>query len=214
MNKFKILLLLFLIVLLIGLGTTYAFFNTNRNKSNEFFTSSYDVYIEEDDGENDWGEKNISLVNSEDAKSGAIIRLYYVEKWGEESISDVEIQQMLNYKNDNSIVFLSSLSNSYNNKNVVDIGWTNSFLNDFVDGGDGWYYYKKILQPGNSVKIVESLNLSNDISSNTELFNLYSANEYKFDVIFETCQATTKAVFDLWGKNIYIGNNNSINWNF
>ena len=190
MNKKKMIWVLPLLLFVSGVGTVLAYYLNSVTISNKFNTMTYDVEIKER-FENKFGTKEVEFVNKEkDTSVGVALRVRYNELW-----SNV---------NENGVV--SVLSNKIGDINVVDKEWTNDFLNDF-DYIDGWYYYKKILKPGESVKILNSISKNSILSSHTE----YNEYDYELTFNFESIQATKKAISDTWNKQIIIEGDN-ITW--
>lgn len=190
MNNKKMIWVLPLLLFVSGVGTVLAYYLNSVTISNKFNTMTYDVEIKER-FENKFGTKEVEFVNKEkDTSVGVALRVRYNELW-----SNV---------NENGVV--SVLSNKIGNINVVDKEWTNDFLNDF-DYIDGWYYYKKILKPGESVKILNSISKNSILSSHTE----YNEYDYELTFNFESIQATKKAISDTWNKQIIIEGDN-ITW--
>ena len=190
MNNKKMIWVLPLLLFVSGVGTVLAYYLNSVTISNKFNTMTYDVEIKER-FENKFGTKEVEFVNKEkDTSVGVALRVRYNELW-----SNV---------NENGVV--SVLSNKIGDINVVDKEWTNDFLNDF-DYIDGWYYYKKILKPGESVKILNSISKNSILSSHTE----YNEYDYELTFNFESIQATKKAISDTWNKQIIIEGDN-ITW--
>lgn len=190
MNNKKMIWVLPLLLFVSGVGTVLAYYLNSVTISNKFNTMTYDVEIKER-FENKFGTKEVEFVNKEkDTSVGVALRVRYNELW-----SNV---------NENGVV--SVLSNKIGNINVVDKEWTNDFLNDF-DYIDGWYYYKKILKPGESVKILNSISKNSILSSHIE----YNEYDYELTFNFESIQATKKAISDTWNKQIIIEGDN-ITW--
>ncbi len=190
MNNKKMIWVLPLLLFVSGVGTVLAYYLNSVTISNKFNTMTYDVEIKER-FENKFGTKEVEFVNKEkDTSVGVALRVRYNELW-----SNV---------NENGVV--SVLSNKIGNINVVDKEWTNDFLNDF-DYIDGWYYYKKILKPGESVKILNSISKNSILSSHIE----YNEFDYELTFNFESIQATKKAISDTWNKQIIIEGDN-ITW--
>ena len=190
MNNKKMIWVLPLLLFVSGVGTVLAYYLNSVTISNKFNTMTYDVEIKER-FENKFGTKEVEFVNKEkDTSVGVALRVRYNELWSN--------------ANENGVV--SVLSNKIGDINVVDKEWTNDFLNDF-DYIDGWYYYKKILKPGESVKILNSISKNSILSSHTE----YNEYDYELTFNFESIQATKKAISDTWNKQIIIEGDN-ITW--
>ena len=184
--------LLLLVVLIIGIS--YALFSSSNEFVNEFKTLTYERIIIEEEFNNDWGTKKVYISNREATNTPVIIRVNYNESWTkEDNEGDIKI-----------------LSNTVNSENIVNKEWTDAFINDFVLGDDGWYYYKKLLNPTESVQILNSISLKDELVSNA--IDDYNDAQYELDFNFEAIQATSDAVSSVWGKNVTISGND-VTWN-
>jgi len=186
-NKYKPVLYSLLILLFMGIIGTVAYFSSSVGFSNIFKTSGYDVDIEEE-FYNDWGTKKVSIVNNDD--TSVVLRINFVELW-----------------QDNNGEYLN---NKFNKQDVVTKNWTDEWLNNFSKGSDGWYYYKKILNKGDRVQILNSIYLNESLNE-TELYNSYLASTYELDFSYEAVQADNKAIEKVWGQTPNI-NGNIVNW--
>lgn len=147
----------------------------------DFATSSIQIIEDSDPG---FGKKEVTFKNVNDATSTSVlIRIAYSETW----------------TNNSGTV----MSNTVNGVNVVAKSWTTAFVSDFVDGQDGWYYYEKVLAPGDEVKVINSISLSDQS---------YAYYNYDFSFRYETVQATPEAASAIWGKTATIGNNGEVTW--
>ena len=206
--------IILIILVLISIGTTYAYFSKSITAENLFNTSSFNVTIYEDNNST-WGDKNVSFTNSNNAKSGAVLRIMY-----NEIFKINEVVATSNKHNDYNPTFLANttygqvLSNKINNTDVVTKTWTSTFNNYFVSGNDGWYYYTKVLNPGDTIRVLQSITLNNNLISNLPNYNDYLNATYDLNFDFEAVQASTRAVSNLWGLNITINNGGNVLWNF
>jgi hypothetical protein len=130
-----------------------------------------------------FGQKEVSFLNDGAESAPVLLRIAYSETWT---------------NSDGTIV-----SNLSGNNNVVAKTWTTAFVNDFADGGDGWYYYKKVLNPETSVQVLSAIALSD---------STYSKYNYDLAFRFESVQADATAANTLWGKTATIGNDGSVTW--
>ena len=138
-----------------------------------------------DDTDGGFGRKEVTIKNEGAGSPKVLIRVAYSETWT---------------KADGTII-----SNIVDNNNVVTKNWTTDFTTDFVDGGDGWYYYKKVLNPASEVKILNSIALNDS-----------SYNKYNYDLSFrfESVQSDAAAANALWSKNVTIDDNGVATWAF
>lgn len=180
---------LFFLLLLLALGivgTTFAYYYTEIAIPNQFRAMTYNVTIEEEFN-NTWGTKKVSFVNNEETNTPVVLRINYNELWRKE-VNGVKL----------------SLDNNVNGTNVVTKNWTTAFTNDFVDGGDGWYYYKKTLNAEESVQVLNSISLNESLISTSPYYNDYKTYTYELDFNFEAIQANSSAISEIWGKNATI----------
>lgn len=183
----KYLLIIFLSVIISMFGISYAFYSSNYNFVNRFQTMTYNVVLEEEFN-NEFGVKKVKIVNNEKTNTPVVLRLNYNETW--KKISNGNTLYLNNFKN---------------NINCVYKTWTSEFLNNFILGSDGWYYYKKLLLPEEEIFVLTSI-------SDNNICNYLDAT-YELDFNFEAIQADTNAVNEIWGYNINISNNN-VTWPF
>ena len=189
LKKDPIVILLIAIVLTGG-AVTFAYVINSVSVTSRFKMMTYDVAIEEN-FENKFGTKEVTFVNKEkNSNTNVALRIRYDELWSNE--------------NDNGV--LSVLSNTINNTNVVNKEWTEDFSSDFIYD-DGWYYYKKILKPGESVKVLNSISKNDILNSHSE----YNDYNYELTFSFEGIQATKKAISETWNKTVNIEGDN-ITW--
>lgn len=187
--------LIFLLALIaIGVvGTTFAYYYTEVSFPNQFRTMTYNVTIEEEFNDT-WGTKKVSFVNKEETNTPVVLRINYNELWRKE-VSGVKL----------------SLDNNVNGENVVTKNWTSTFTSDFIDGGDGWYYYKKTLNAEESVQVLNSISLKEDLISTSPYYNDYKSYTYELDFNFEAIQASSSAISEIWSKTATISGSN-VTW--
>lgn len=194
-NKFKKKPLFFLLLLLaLGIvGTTFAYYYTEIAIPNQFRAMTYNVTIEEEFN-NTWGTKKVRFVNNEKTNTPVVLRINYNELWRKE-VNGVKL----------------SLDNNVNGTNVVTKNWTTAFTNDFIDGGDGWYYYKKTLDAEASVQVLDSIALNESLISTSPYYDDYKSYTYELDFNFEAIQASSSAISEIWGKTATISGGN-VTW--
>jgi len=184
-------------LLFIGMiGVTLAIMSSNGYFENIFHSAEYGVNIEEE-FYNDWGTKKVSFINNNN--SPIIIRVSYNELW---STTDEE---------DNTFTVLNNKANGIDTVNKV---WTDAWVNDFVDGHDGWYYYKKVLHNTERVQVLSEIQLNEEALTSSGDLETYKNANYELDFNFESVQADSKAVKSLWGKTVTIDSDGNITWNF
>ena len=185
-KKSAILALLAILAISAAAGSLIAYAvsrNTSVIQNDMEFAESVMQLIEDSDP--GFGKKEITFKNNASVENGAtqLLRIAYSETWT---------------STDGTVI-----SNTVNGINVVAKSWTTAFVNDFVDGNDGWYYYEKTLAPGEEVKVLNSISLNNPD------YNIYN---YDISFRFESIQTTAGAATALWNKTPTISNNGEVTW--
>ncbi len=189
MKKKKIIVFVFIILFAISTIKVFAYFQTKKTVYNEFKVAKINVGIEENFDNTTWPndtKKEVMIINYDETP--VIVRAMYTEIWK---------------YNDNQI------SNIVNGTNVVEKKWTENFENNWVYH-NGWYYYKKLLNSRESVQLLKSIKLNNELVGSNES---YLNGNYELTFYYEAIQPTSKAVKKLWKHDINIENDN-INWEF
>ena len=161
-------------------GVTFAYYYAEVTLPNRFQVMTYNVQVQEN-FPGGFGTKEVSFVNAENSGDNnvpVVLRFSYNEYW--DAVGD---ENVLDPTTGNSTVTKT---------------WTSAFTNDFTLGADGWYYYKKILDPQESVQVLQS------VTAGTK------TGTYHLDFNFEAIQADVDAVYDIWGKTITINGDNVI----
>ena len=175
------------IMLTVAGAVTLAVFAVSRNTSvieNEVTVANSGVRII-DTSEAGFGKHGITFRNEGASSSKVLLRIAYSETWS---------------KADGTII-----SNNGAAGNAVTKNWTTDFGRDFVDGNDGWYYYKNVLNPESEVRVLDSIELVD---------NSYSIYNYDLSFRFESVQADATAANTLWGKTVTIDDNGAATWAF
>ena len=130
--------LLFLVgcMALLLIGTCYAFWSgqiahTNQLKADEVTAEIQEVF-QQDTVPTGSVQKKVSFRN--DSTSSVFLRVCYAETW--------------QATEDDKVILLN---NQVNGSDVAVKNWKNGFGEEsslWSDGGDGWFYYKKVLEPG------------------------------------------------------------------
>ena len=97
---------------------------------------------------------------------------------------------------------------------VVNKNWTEAWQNDWFDGGDGWYYYKKVL-PANEMtaKVLTSLKFDSNYAE------IFQTADYTLKFVSEAVQYSDddsvnhRAVQANFGRDFKVISNNVITWN-
>lgn len=192
-NNKKIVLILLILLSFVGIGSAYAYYRASVIVPNKYKAATYDVELEEE-FEGEFGVKKVWIVNKEKTNAPVVLRISYNEFWSKE-IDGV----------------LLTLDNNVNGENVVEKTWNEEFMNDFELGDDGWYYYKKVLDPEERVGILERIKLKEELIATSPYYNDYKTYDYELAFNFESIQATEDAVLEIWGKNINI-NDDIVTW--
>lgn len=207
-NKISLIAIILIMSLSI-IGVTYAYLMDNDNKMNVFTISNPDVKIVENfpqwifTSENKTLTKEVSLVN--EGTADMVVRISYNEFFYDTShvsISTAEVYSIPDYS------YAYSINTNYDNiGDIVRKNWVTDFSTLWVEK-DGWYYYKKILKPLKTVDVLESVTLMGDYENHP-----YSELRYELNFNLEAVQATSKAVNDLWGKDVSI-EGEDVTWAF
>jgi hypothetical protein len=165
----------------IALGIGLVVYAVSRNTSvidNQVHVASNGVTIVEN-SDPGFGRKEISFRNNEATNTPVLLRISYSETWQD--------------SDGNAISNVDSTTGA----NVVTKTWTQDFVDDFVSGNDGWYYYEKTLEPLQSVQVLSAIALGN------QAYNIY---DYDISFRFEAVQADAAAANELWGKTVTVEN--------
>lgn len=181
--KKKSLYFLLLLLVIVGVGSTYAVFYTQFSIPNKFDIMLYDVKIE-DNFNGSWGARSVKFTNNDTSNTQIVLRISYNEIW--------------NDKINDSIV---TLNNYIDGQSVVEKEWTEDFLNDFILADDGWYYYKKVLSPQESVQVLKSVNLNEDL---IKVSSKYQKYDYDLSFNYEAISADESIINDAWGYRVSI----------
>lgn len=187
-KKFKPLIFVgILAVVCAVVGYTVAYYYSNIVVPNQFQSMTYNVQITEEDFNNTFGTKKVFFKNEEETNTPVVLRFNFNESWG------------------------NGVNNLINGTNVVTKTWTDAFTNDFALGDDGWYYYKKVLNPQESVQVLESISRNDTLINSSPNRSEYVNSNYHLDINFEAIQATPEAVSEIWNKSITI-TGTSVTW--
>ena len=185
-----------------AIGSVYAWSKLSASVTNKINTPTIDVEVIEEFDEQttvDWYQPVDKKVQFKNIGTAPIfIRVSYVELW----------------RNTNNQV-LSSIVNGHE---IVKKNLTDAWKNEWIDGNDGWFYYKKILQPNNLCsKILTSLEF--DSSNLGNLTDIYGNASYSLKFFSEAVQyskdidvnrRSVKANFGI--EFVDIDDNGNITW--
>lgn len=188
----KPIIFMFFLPVITAIGFTMAYYTSEVKVVNDFKANTYNVDIE-DRNTGSWGERTIKFINKEETNTPVVIRINYNESWTKKE-SD----------------YLLTLDNTINQESTTIKTWTEEFLNDFTKGEDGWYYYNKILNPKESVQVLNKVDLNTDLIKTSPYYNDYLKYTYDLSFNFEAIQATPDAVKELWNIKTEIKGNEVI----
>ncbi|MFQ8705061.1 MAG: hypothetical protein ACLR9T_03280 [Thomasclavelia sp.] len=201
-NRSQILLMITVMICITAIGSVYAWSKLSASVTNKINTPTIDVEVIEEFDEQttvDWYQPVDKKVQFKNIGTAPIfIRVSYVELW----------------RNTNNQV----LSSIVNGQEIVKKNWTDAWKNEWIDGNDGWFYYKKILQPNNLCsKILTSLEF--DSSNLGNLTDIYGNASYSLKFFSEAVQyskdidvnrRSVKANFGI--EFVDIDDNGNITW--
>lgn len=188
-NNTKPIIFMLILPILTAIGFTLAYYTSEIKLVNEFKTSTYNVDIE-DRNTGSWGERTVKFINKEATNTPVVLRINYNESW-------------TNKIND----YLLTLDNTINGENVVIKSWTEDFLNDFIKGDDGWYYYTKILYAKENVQVLTQVELNQNLIKNSAYYDEYLTYTYDLSFNFEAIQADSNAIQEIWNKKTTLKGN-------
>lgn len=156
------------------IGTCFAYWygnlsHTNKLTANEMVANILEVF-QQDALAKGTVEKKVSFKNT--GSSTAFLRVSYSETWTRQE----QEEKIL-------------LNNQQNGQDVADKQWTTDWMdsNLWVDGDDGWYYYKKVLQSGESTKpILESVSFPDYVGT----LKAYDGADYQLYFRMELLQVS------------------------
>ena len=184
----------------LAISCVFAYFISTMPVTNPFSVGKPNVYLEETfESDDKWvpGEEKRKIVYfGNDGDMDIVIRAKFTPTLKLE---------------DGSVITDKTILNDF------ELNFTDEFKKqvDWLAGGDGWYYYKKVLAPGEKIKTLESVTLSNNISNDVHGNKTdYSNSQMDVDVECEAILATvSKDNSDLqnWGYYPNV-NGTSVSW--
>lgn len=199
---FSIMSILFLsVVLVLAFMAAYFFSHNDSEFENEFKTGKYQVVMTEENftPQENWlpGEtqdKDIYISNKGTLNS--FVRVRYEESWTDGA---------------------NTITDDYDSVNKE---WTYRGLlnNDYWQYNDGYYYYRYILKPGESVQILDSISLSSSVTNISSGFN-YANADYKLkfieeDLLAEPLSTATTEAAGEWSATPSVDGSGVITWDF
>ena len=203
-NYIKITGVTLMAVLALGIGGTGAAVRHRMALKNEVRTPTVEVTTNETIGNVDRysGKKQKEVVFENTGTADVFLRIAYAETWiYTESLSGGKDEQII----------LPNRSETGNDDSIVSKEWDSEWSQHWYDGGDGWYYYKKILKANEKTdKILKSVTF-NDTDNYPD--SRYADAEYQLHFQVEAVQASDElqvskdAVKELFDKSISIDEN-------
>lgn len=135
-----------LLTVLLGIGATSAALYHSVSLTNTLTTPRVEEEIVEDFDKGIIGNlkaKEVSFRNTGTADT--FIRISFAETW---KYTDESTGQSLLLP-DRQMVLANT---EFEIKKAAQIKWTDEFKNNWVEGSDGWYYYKKVLPAGEKTR--------------------------------------------------------------
>lgn len=199
-NYIKITGVTLMAVLALGIGGTGAAVRHRMALKNEVRTPTVEVTTTENIGDVDRnsGKKQKEVMFKNTGSADVFLRIAYAETWVyTESLSGGKTEQII----------LPNRSEPGNDDSIVSKEWHN-WNDNWYDGGDGWYYYKKVLEAGkNTEEILKSVTF-NDTDNYPD--SRYADAEYQLHFQVEAVQASDElqvskdAVKELFDKSISV----------
>lgn len=125
-----------------AIGTTFAWQTWDLSVTNELKSHTTEVKVDEPTFDPGNGVKEVRFKNT--GNSSVFLRISYTEYW-ETAEEDEEGRIYL-------------LSNKVDSTEMAHKWWTKFWVDkerpEWMDGGDGWYYYLKVLKPGTSTNLI------------------------------------------------------------
>lgn len=200
MNKKKVAALLVAGVLAVGaIGGSFAWFTSSDTKTNNFETAGKadpddpngadaGVKVDEIFG----GDKDTNTV-------GGVLPGVEVNK-------DVRVQSTATYDQYIRVKFEKSFENEKLDDNLIHLNFKSDAFGEngtWVDGGDGYYYYKVIVKPQNDTDDKDvTTYLLDSVTLASTAGNEYKNAKYSVNVIAEGIQATPEAVKEAWKMDV------------
>lgn len=200
-NYIKITGVTLMAVLALGIGGTGAAVRHRMALKNEVRTPTVEVTTNETIGNVDRysGKKQKEVVFENTGTADVFLRIAYAETWiYTETLSGGKDEQII----------LPNRRETGNDDSIVSKEWDSEWSQHWYDGGDGWYYYKKILKANEKTdKILKSVTF-NDTDNYPD--SRYADAEYQLHFQVEAVQASDElqvskdAVKELFDKSISV----------
>ena len=217
MKKKKLIIIMsFLFIVCIGVGSTIAYYNTSDTFTNSFNTGKYEVETQEVfESPDDWAPgtttpKTIKVTNKGNVT--VAVRAVFIETWEDEDGNPLPYNDSQNHPS-----AIINYSNNYTSK------WVQQFVNYMRDNNTrlNQFYYSEALAPGEStIDLIDSVtfnpdfnivpdkdcvtdNVTHETTCTTE-YSGYAGGKYKLMININTIQYDLyPTVWDINSYNIY-----------
>ncbi len=185
----KVGLTLGIILLFTTTVASLAYFSSKESKKNKFTIGSISTKINEnfdkdsakDVSPNEEIKKVVSVKNT--GKNPVIVRVIINPQWDEEVDKNGKVTK-----------FTTSASNQ------IQLNFSDAWKEDWIKDSDGYYYYNKILNPGESTSdLLKSVSLKNDISQEDR--RNFENRSFSVNVSSEAIQVNKDALRKEWNIN-------------
>lgn len=207
-EKRKIPLFLCGCMALLLIGSSFAFWSGKIDHTNDLKAHQTDAKIEEifKQGSRPSGTVKKEVAFKNNSTNAAFLRVAYAETWKKKSGDDWIL-----------------LNNQVNETDVAAKHWKNGFGANsdlWQDGGDGWFYYKKVLEPGETTaNILESITFSEYSGAYSEYENAEYQLYFRMELLQVSDSASTlnreevnrKASSTVFGKEAVVSGKN-VSW--
>ena len=194
------------ILAILVFGMSYAYWSSALSHENVLEADTLTGTIEEEFDGNSQPEgkvtKEVSFRNT--GSSAAFLRIAYSESWER----DVDGEKVL-------------MSNTVNGREIADKRWTEDYSASWIKGDDGWLYYNKLLEPGQSTRpILQEVvfpEYTGELAAYEEAdYNLY----FRMELLQASDSASTlnssdvnsKASLEVFGKEAVIDSAGNVSW--
>lgn len=180
--KKKVLLILGIVLVLAATATSLAYFTSKETKKNEFTVGSVQTKIIEKDFKQNSElssnkqvvPKSVNVANA--GENPVLVRVIINPQWDEEKDKDGKV-----------IKPITSASNQ------VKLNFSSNIDGNWIKGNDGYYYYNKVLEPGETTgTLLESVQLKDNLSDDEK--NEYKDRNLTVNVSSEAIQAVKKYI--------------------
>ena len=194
-------------LMLLLISSTFAYWSGKIEHTNELKADKMNAKIEESfEPSEPTGtvQKEVSFKN--DSSNASFLRVSYAETWEKTEGSEKKL-----------------LNNQVDGTDVATKNWKNGFAQNsalWTDGGDGWFYYNKVLKPGTETeKILESVTFPEYFGEYKDYEDANYQLYFRMELLQESDSQSTlnseevniKASQTVFGKEATV-NGTTVNW--